>query len=150
MNKLFLGTILVVGLALSLGLSACKQASSSTTKPMESSQPVRSSVPSPIEKQTTEYHILVDVPNPPLKTQEETYTLQIHDLKANKPVEAPPEVKVEMPMGNTPMIAPTTVSKGAKPGEFQVKTEFTMAGDWTLLVKPVQSAQAITLTLSVQ
>lgn len=148
MNKLLLGTTLVVGLALSL--SACKQASNSNSLPMKSSQQTASSTQGTIEKQTADYHVMVMVPNPPLKTQAETYTLQIQDLKANKPIEAPPEVKMEMPMGNTPMIAPTTVSKSTKSGEFQVNTEFTMAGDWILQIKPAQSREAITLTLSVQ
>jgi hypothetical protein len=150
MKKLFLGTTLVVGLALTLGLSACKQASTTNSISRESGQQTATSTQAPIEKQTTEYHVMVTVPNPPLKTQAETYTLQVHDLKANKPVETPPEVKVEMPMGNTPMIAPTTVSKGANPGEFLVTTEFTMAGNWTMQVKPVQSTETITLTLPVQ
>jgi hypothetical protein len=149
MKKLFLGTTLVVGLAVTLGLSACKQASSSNPMPMESAQPAATSS-APIEKQTADYQVMVSVPNPPLKTQAEAYTLTIHDLKANKALEQAPTVTVEMPMGDTPMKAPTTVSKGANPGEFEVKTEFTMAGDWTMQVKPTASANAITLTLPVQ
>lgn len=148
MNTLFLGTALAMGLAVTLGLSACKQASTSNSKPVESAQPAATTAP--IEKQTADYHVMVSVPNPPLKTQAEAYTLTVHDLKAGKPLAQAPVVTVEMPMGGTTMKAPTTVSPGANPGEFAVKTEFTMAGDWTMQVKPTASADAITLTLPVQ
>ena len=141
MNKLFFGTILMLGLALSV--SACQQPQSKRMESISTSQ-------NALEKQTDQYRVSVRLPNPPLKAQAEAYTLQLHNLKTNQPVEALPEVKVEMPMGNTPMIAPTTLKKTATPGEFQVNTEFTMSGDWTLQVKPVQAAEAITLTLSVQ
>ncbi len=141
MKKLFSGTILLVGLALTLGLSACKQTSTSNSTPVEAS--------ALIEKQTADYHVAVSVPNPPLKTQEETYTLTIQDLKTHQPLKQDPAVTVEMPMGDT-MTAPTSVSKGANPNEFEVKTRFTMAGDWTMQVKPAPSADTIMLMLPVQ
>ena len=150
MNKNYwvLSIILVLGLAIGVGLSACKK-TESTTETMSMEQPATTSS-SPIEKQTADYHVMVTVPNPPLKTQAETYTLTVHDLKANKPLEQAPAVTVEMPMGDTPMKAPTTIGKGSNPGEFEVKTEFTMAGDWTMQVKPTPTSEAITLTLPVQ
>lgn len=136
-----LSPVPVLAMAVVFGLTACNQ-SETRTQPSASS--------APIEKQTADYHVAVSIPNPPLKTQAETYTLTVYDLKTNQPLEQAPAVTVEMPMGNTPMKTPTTISKGANPGEFEVKTEFTMAGNWTMQVKPTPSSEAVTLTLPVQ
>ena len=137
MNKkyIFLGMILIWGLVV-FGLSACKHSEAS----------MASNPTAQIEKQSANYHVMVTIANPPLKSQMETYTLTVHDRKAGKPLEQIPIVNVEMPG----MKAPTTVSKENNPGEFEVKTEFTMGGDWTLHVKPTPTSEAITLTLPIQ
>jgi hypothetical protein len=104
-----------------------------------------------IETTARQYRISVHVPNPPLKTRKETYTLTVEDTGTNQSVTTDSlAAKVTMTMPDHAMEAPSTVKKLSEPGHFEITTEFTMPGEWTLEVKPVPSAEPIPLKLAVE
>jgi hypothetical protein len=84
-----------------------------------------------------------------LKPRTETYTFRLQTL-AGQPFVGKPTVRVSMPMsGSAPMVAPTSVIPIRTPGLYSVKTEFTMAGVWTLQVQPDPSLPPIRVSLPV-
>lgn len=95
------------------------------------------------------FQVAMDLPNTPLKTGEVNYIVSIRDNQG-KPVPSIPEVKAEMLMDNIPMIAPTEIKPGSKPGEYRVKTDFEMAGTWTLKLKSIQVKKPVVFELKVQ
>lgn len=103
-----------------------------------------------IETTVGQFRISVHIPNPPLKARKETYTLTVEETGMNQPVTTNSlAATVTMTMPDHAMEAPSTVKKLSEPGHFEITTEFTMPGEWTLEVKPVPSAEPISLKLAV-
>lgn len=135
MNKnLPAGLLLPVFAIVALSLAGCSQATSSKTV---------------VAKTLGNSQAQVLLPSNGLKVQTETYTLKLLGKAGALPSESP-QVKVTMPMaGGAPMQAPTTVKPQRTPGMYELTSEFTMAGDWTLQVQPNKSAKPVMLTLPV-
>ena len=112
-------------------------------------QTAPSSTASQAQRTVGKYQVQADLPAQGLKVREETYTLRVTDT-SGQPVPGVTRVQVTMPMAGGPsMTAPTTLTPSSTPGTYTVKTEFTMAGDWTLSVKPNSNAEPVALALSV-
>lgn len=145
LNKLTFGLVLVLASSFILIISGCQRGS-------QPNGDVPSVEQAQFQKATDQYQVTLIPENPPLETKAETYTLQVKDAKTGQPVTAETvDVKVTMPMsGGSPMVAPTTVTKGTHHGAYQVKTEFTMVGDWTVQVKPSGATETISMTVPVK
>ncbi|MBY0451251.1 MAG: FixH family protein [Cyanobacteria bacterium] len=147
LKKFMIGFFALFTIGFALIVSGCQRQTDS-----QSNGTLSSVEQAQFQKATDQYQVTLIPDTPPLETKAETYVLQVKDAKTGQPVTAETvDVKVIMPMsGGSPMVAPTTVTKGTQPGEYQVKTEFTMAGDWTVQVTPSESAEAISMTVPVQ
>jgi len=131
--RFFIGLFAVVlAIASVVGFSGCQQQAS-------------------IEGKSGQYQVSVHIPDSPLKTRKETYTITVKDIHTSQPMDTESlSVKVTMTMPDHTMEAPTTVEKLDQSGTYKVTTEFMMAGDWTMEVKPAPSAETVSLKLPVK
>lgn len=94
----------------------------------------------PIEKEIRQYQLSLQPVHVPLKRGQQVLTLQVYN--AAKPMLnlQPDNVSIVMPMGQQTMEAPLELQKTSTPGQYQLKTEFKMAGDWELQLQTADSA----------
>jgi hypothetical protein len=141
MNKRLLLSGLALLSASGLFLAACQQEPNPAPEPSGNA--------GHFETKTDKFQVSVDVNEPPLETQAETYTVKVQDM-VGQPAESA-QFEVIMPMeGGPAMKAPTQVEKLADPGTYQLQSEFTMPGKWTLEVKPTASSEVVPVPLEVQ
>jgi len=104
----------------------------------------------PIVQQDEHYKATLESAVMPLKRGKQLLNLHLEKLSQEKLVSSTPVVQVVMPMGKDTMTAPATLKKLAQPGEYQIQTDFAMAGKWELQVKPQPAAKEIALDFQVQ
>lgn len=139
----FIGLLIVF--ALTIGLIGCSQTPSPSISPTEEQKPSK-----PVTASKEQYQVTLSVKEPPLTIGEEKLTVTVEDIKVHEPVTELPEFKAVMVMPDHTMEAPLEVTQLPVPGEYELKPVFTMAGKWTIEVKPVQSDVTVSISLDVQ
>ncbi len=102
----------------------------------------------PVEKAGLDYNASLSPENTPLKRGKQVFHLTLKPFQ-DKSLKDLPIVKITMPMGSNTMEAPVQVKKDKAPYEYQVETEFSMAGPWEADVQPTASANPISLNFNV-
>jgi YtkA-like len=90
----------------------------------------------PLEQQDEKYRIILTPVSSNLKRGKQRLKLRIESLQSTSTISALPEVHILMPMGKDTMTAPATAQKLEQAGRYQLQTQFDMAGDWELDVRP--------------
>jgi hypothetical protein len=110
--------------------------------------------------QTGSAHLVLDVPESPLKQGKSILTLKITDAKTGKPL-AVKDIKVETIMTAKEMeamgmggmgagSAKTEISPAKAPGTYNLKTSLPFGGNWQIKVSAKQPSSSAAFTVAVK